>query len=106
MIEALYCGDENRMKKELLSLYSLYSDVDNDVYNIFELKELDAAALDALGFGADELTAYLDRVRAVMGEMNWYSEDNPNAGFYVLEHEAEVVREIEAARSSTGTGSN
>ena len=95
VIDALYCGDENRMRQALCSPYVLFSTVDGNIYNIFEVCDMDAATLYALGFRADELSAFYACVKSVTGESNWNNSDEK----YVLEQKVEDVWVLEVGAS-------
>ncbi len=54
-IDALLIKDEEEARKALRSPYTLYSEVDNNIYRMYDLAKLTDEEFDALGFTSEEV---------------------------------------------------
>lgn len=72
-IDALLIEDVEEARKALRSPYTLYSEVDNNIYRIPDLAKLTDEEFDALGFTSDEVRDVVERV--YRDAPSWHAPD-------------------------------
>jgi hypothetical protein len=67
MIDALYCGDEDEMREELMTPITLYAN--EELFNVYEVLYGDSDELAALGMSQSEWEDYYERVESELSEI-------------------------------------
>ncbi|MBQ3100646.1 MAG: hypothetical protein IJC50_06625 [Clostridia bacterium] len=70
-IDALLIEDETEARKALKCKYNLFSPVDTEVYNLFELKNMTKEEFKALGFETDDINNCLKAIEEVSEEEDY-----------------------------------